>query len=147
MRQHLVINSNMITIMNIINIHVIVNQGFYVRLPTRACWRDIGGRSDLIDLTHWTTYPIAAEKWTVKVPFLCQPNTVSNPVPMVYRTLYRPIVSKWVLTGKRPNRLRHGGLIHVLKFVWHWLSLTLNSSTSLSGDTINCSTVCNLMSE
>ena len=29
--------------------------------------------------------------------------------PTQYRTLYLQIVSKWMLTGKRSNQLRHGG--------------------------------------
>ena len=29
--------------------------------------------------------------------------------PMQYWTLYLWIVSKWMLTGKRPNQMRHGG--------------------------------------
>ena len=46
-----------------------VNQGFYVLLPTRVCRTGHWGRRDLvIDLTHWATNLIDAEKWTVEVP-------------------------------------------------------------------------------
>ena len=38
-----------------------VNQGFFVRLPTRACRTGYWLRRDLIDRTQWTTYLIAAE--------------------------------------------------------------------------------------
>ena len=30
-------------------------------------------------------------------------------IPTQYQTLYERIVNKYMLTGKRPNQLRHGG--------------------------------------
>ena len=54
----------------------IVNQGQYVRLPTRACRTGYWGMRDLIDLTRWAISLIAAEKWTVKVPSLYCPYAV-----------------------------------------------------------------------
>ena len=54
--------------LNVLSPLKLVNQGFYVRLPTRACRTGYWGRWDLMDLKHRTTNLIAAEIWTVKVP-------------------------------------------------------------------------------
>ena len=57
----------------------IVNQGFYVRLPTRACMTGYWGRRDLLDLTHWITNLIAEEIWTVKVAIFISPRCSIEP--------------------------------------------------------------------
>ena len=48
-----------------------LQQGFYVRSPTKACRTGNGGRSDLKILTHRTINPIS-EKMTVKMLVLCR---------------------------------------------------------------------------
>ena len=51
----------------------------FINLPTRTCRTGYWGRRDLIDITHWTTNLITAEKWTVRVPIFILPRHSIEP--------------------------------------------------------------------
>ena len=65
------------------------NQGFYVRLPTRACRTGYWGRRDLIDHNTLNNrqHNSCSKKWTMNVPILCRSEPVLNSMPRSFANL------------------------------------------------------------